>query len=151
MLLVSLALLYGGLFLPAITIRRLLFSQEYSLFEGVMSFLQAGDYFLFAVTFAFSVALPTVKILSGLLVWLTGAAAGPVSHRTLQVLSITSKWSMLDVFIIALAVLVIDGQLISAADTHSGLIAFTAAVLLSTFAVKRTARLADQAVADAAV
>ena len=50
---------------------------------------------------------------------LTGALAG------------LSKWSMLDVFVIARVVLVVDGQLLSSADGHVGVIAFAASVVAS--------------------
>ena len=54
----------------------------------------------------------------------------------------------LDVFIIALTVLVLEGSLISAADVHVGLIAFAAAVLLSTIGLKRMATLIAGQTAD---
>jgi len=49
----ALVLLVLGLFLPAIKISTFIFiSREFSLVESVFSFLEAGNYFLFAVTFA---------------------------------------------------------------------------------------------------
>ena len=53
-----------------------------------------------------------------------------------------SKWSMLDVFIIALIVLVADGRLLSSADIQIGAIVFSGAVLVSTWATKRLSELA---------
>lgn len=144
-LLASLALLALGLFLPAIEINSLFFlSREFSLVESVFSFLEAGDYFLFAVTFVFSILFPTFKIVSGLVLWhaadLTGSSAG----KLLEVLTAASKWSMLDVFIIALVVLVADGRLLTGADIRVGAIIFSAAVLVSTWAVRRLSLLANK-------
>ncbi|NBP72227.1 MAG: hypothetical protein EBU57_03380 [Alphaproteobacteria bacterium] len=49
---------------------------------------------------------------------------------------------MLDVFIIALIVLVADGRLLSSADIQIGAVAFSAAVLVSTWATRRLSLLA---------
>ena len=64
------------------------------------------------------------------------------ARRLLAWLSVVSKWSMLDVFIIAVTVLVVDGQLLTSADIHAGIIFFAAAVLLSTFSVRQLSALA---------
>ena len=55
-------------------------------------------------------------------------------------LAAVSKWSMLDVFIIALAVLVVEGNLLAAADIRFGFVLFTLSVLMSTYAIQRLAR-----------
>jgi len=144
-LLASLALLAAGLFLPAIEINSLFFlSREFSLVESVFSFIEAGDYFLFAVTFVFSILFPTFKILTGLVLWYAADVSGPSARRLLDGLTAASKWSMLDVFIIALAVLVADGRLLTGADIRVGAIVFSASVLISTWAVRRLSLLANQ-------
>lgn len=144
-LVAALALLAFGLFLPAIEISSFFFlSREFSLFEGVFSFLEAGDYFLFAVTFAFSILFPAFKIVTGLVLWHAADVTGPSAHALLNGLAAASKWSMLDVFIIALVVLVADGRLLSGADIRIGVIVFSASVLVSTWAVRRLSLLAGK-------
>ncbi len=144
-LLVSLALLALGLFLPAIEISSLFFlSREFSLVESVFSFLEAGDYFLFTVTFVFSILFPTFKIVTGLVLWHAADVTGPSARRLLDGLTAASKWSMLDVFIIALVVLVADGRLLTGADIRVGAIVFSASVLISTWAVRRLSLLAHR-------
>ena len=141
----SLVLLALGLYLPAIEISSLFFlSREFSLVDSVFSFLEAGDYFLFAVTFIFSILFPTFKIVTGIVLWHAADITGPSARRLLNGLTAASKWSMLDVFIIALAVLVADGRLLTGADIRVGAIVFSASVLISTWAVRRLSLLANQ-------
>lgn len=136
-LLLSLGLLLAGLFLPAITVRALIFSRELSLFESVIGFLESGEYFLFAVTFPFTILFPLAKILTGIALWYLVETRGYFSYRVLAWLAGLSKWSMLDVFVIALMVLLADGRLLTSADIHAGVVVFAVAVLLSTFAIRR--------------
>ena len=138
----SLAALVAGLLLPAITIRSLGFARDYSLLDSVFAFLDDSDWFLFVVTFVFSVLFPLTKIVAGLVLWYLLDGAQPAARRLLDALAGLSKWSMLDVFIIALVVLVADGRLLTSADVGIGAIVFSLAVLSSTWAVRRLAKLA---------
>ena len=141
-LLVALVALVTGLLLPAITIRSMFLAREFSLVESVFAFLGEGDWFLFVITFLFSIAFPVVKIVTGLLLWFFLDATGSYARPVLGWLAMLSKWSMLDVFIIALIVLVADGRLLSSADIQIGAIVFSGAVLVSTWATKRLSELA---------
>lgn len=141
-LLVSLGLLVAGLLLPAITIRSFWFARDYSLLDSVVAFLDAGDWFLFGIVALFSIVFPLGKILTGLALWYLLDAERPGVQRVLDGLGAVSKYSMSDVFIIAIVVLVADGRLLSSADIGIGTIVFSLAVLLSTWAIWRLARLA---------
>ncbi len=144
-LLAALVLLAFGLFLPAIELSSLFFlRRELSLFESVFSFFEAGDYFLlFAVTLVFTILFPAFKIATGLVLWHAADVSSAAARALLDGLAAASKWSMLDVFIIALVVLVADGRLLSGADVRVGAIVFSAAVLVSTWAVRRLSVLAN--------
>ena len=143
-LMLAAGLLAAGLFLPAVSVHRFFLTKEYSLAEDVFGFLASGDWFLFLVTFVFSILFPVGKIAVCLTLWFFVRRDHPVTARLSGWLSALSKWSMLDVFIIALVVLLLNGQLLSSADVHSGVIAFTAAVLLSTYAARRINALSSQ-------
>ena len=143
-LVLAAGLLGAGLFLPAVSVKRFFLSQEYSLAEGVFGFLSSGDWFLFLVTFAFSILFPIAKIGVCLALWFFVRRDHPLTATLSGWLATLSKWSMLDVFIIALVVLLLNGRLLSSADVHSGVIAFTAAVLLSTYAARRINALAAE-------
>ena len=94
------------------------------------------------ITFLFSVAFPIVKILTGLALWFFLDATGAYARPVIGWLAAMSKWSMLDVFVIALIVLVADGRLLSSADIQIGAIVFSCAVLVSTWATRRLSGLA---------
>lgn len=141
-LVASLAALIVGLLLPAITVRSLFITQNFSLVESVLAFLEQGDWFLFAITFLFSIAFPVVKIVTGIALWFFLDATSVYARPVLGWLAAFSKWSMLDVFIIALIVLVADGRLLSSADIQIGAIVFSVAVLVSTWATRRLSTLA---------
>ena len=93
------ALLAAGLFLPAITLGPVFFAERVSLAGAVFGFAAAGQWFLFLITFAFTVAL---------------------------------------------VVLAVDGRVFGAADIHAGVIVFSAGVLLSTWAARRTVATAGE-------
>jgi paraquat-inducible protein A len=138
----SFVALIVGLLLPAITVRSLFFSRDLSLIESVLAFLNGGDWFLFIITFLFSVVFPVVKIMTGLALWYFVDTTDAYVRPVIGWLAFLSKWSMLDVFIIALIVLVADGRLLSSADIEVGAIVFSGAVLASTWATKRLSMLA---------
>lgn len=133
----SAALLAAGMLLPAITVRRLFMANEFSLAEAVFSFLEAGDWFLFLITFVFTMAFPIGKVAVCAGLWFLAPRGSGRAARLAHWLASLSKWSMLDVFVIALMVLVVDGRLLDSADVHAGVIAFTAGVLLSAWAARR--------------
>lgn len=143
MLILSLVLLAAGFMLPALSIGNVLFRKNYSILQGVWAFWLAGKYFLFVAVGAFSVLLPAAKILLCAYVWFAVPRDNPQAAKLVRLLAGLSKWSMLDVFIIALTVLVMEGSLIGTADVHVGIIAFACAVLLSTVGLQRMAALVE--------
>ena len=65
--------------------------------------------------------------------------------KSLDRLEIFGRWSMLDVFLVALMVIAIQVSLIGEVTTHTGLYVFTAAVVLSMLGVRRMLVLARRA------
>jgi paraquat-inducible protein A len=142
LLTLALLLLSLGLFMPAIKIKSRIFNnRELSLVDSVFTFFNSGNIFLFLITFLFSIVFPTLKIIIGLYVWYTYKNRLGSADGLMRLLSIISKWSMLDVFIIALVILIVDGRLLSEADIMVGAIVFTVSVILSSFAIYRLNRL----------
>lgn len=148
MLLLSLVLLALGLTLPALSIGNIFVRRDYSLLQAVWAFWTGGNYFLFVVVGAFSVLVPAAKTLLCTIIWFAVPRDHGRALRLVSLLASLSKWSMLDVFIIAITVMMLEGSLISRADVHVGIIAFAAAVLLSTVATRRMAALIGPQAAD---
>ncbi len=129
---VSLLLFVAGLLLPALAITSIgLLQQEYSIVEGIQRFFNNGQELIGAVVLFFSVILPLAKIATGFLALRHWNHYGQAARRTLGVLAFISKWSMADVFVLALTILIINGQLTTSADLRPGVAFFTAGVLLS--------------------
>lgn len=138
----SLAMLLTGLAFPTIRVTSLfLFETEYSIIRAGIAFLEEGKLFLFLVIAVFAIAFPLAKIAFSLwLFYAADPAKRDVRKAADGVLAI-SKWSMLDVFVIALVVLVLEGRLLTTANIGSGLILFAAAVILSSYALRRIVKL----------
>jgi paraquat-inducible protein A len=144
--LVAAALLVAGWTLPIMTVRRLLFlAERISILEGIGVLWDSGDYFLFAVVLVFSVAFPAIKIAVALLLWYGADARGPRLGRSIDRLEALGRWSMLDVFLVAITIAAIKVSLVSDVTSHAGLYVFTLAVVLSMAGVRRLLALARRA------
>ncbi len=140
LLLLALPLLVAGLVMPAISITHfMVFTDTYSIAGTVFSLWAGGKYVLFAIVAFFSLLFPSAKILIALWAWYEGD--GTRTKRLCALFAAVSKWSMLDVFIVALTVLAVEGSLFTAADIHLGVVFFAVAVIASTVALQRVARI----------
>ncbi len=129
---VSFLLLIAGLCLPAISISSLgIIGREYSILEGIDRFFRNGQELIGAVVLFFSVILPLAKIIAGFIALRQWNQHGRAARGALRFLVFISKWAMADVFVLALTILIINGQLITSADLRPGVAFFTAGVLLS--------------------
>ncbi len=127
----SLALFIIGFFAPLITVKRFLFfTNRISLFSGLVHLFQERRYGLFGIIMAFSVLLPLVKI--GVLYSVCRGAVWtrPNVRTTLHWLALVGKWAMLDVFIVALLVVIIRVRGLADVEVHYGLYVFAASVML---------------------
>jgi paraquat-inducible protein A len=114
---------------------------EYSVLTGIAGLWDDGQHILAVVILFFSVLFPVAKL--GLL-WCVWTLRYSTEQRTLVIvwLERLGKWSMLDVF--AVAILVVAAKLGAAADVRPrpGVYVFGAAVVLSMIATGLTERLA---------
>lgn len=155
-LLVSAVLLAAGWFMPVMTVRTLLvFYDEVSIVEGALRLVESGDYLLVAIILTFTIVFPVCKLGLAFLVWRrldfhapAKGAPDELAHgelgKALRWVELFSKWSMLDVFVVALVVVIVKISLVSDVTIHAGLYVFCAAVMLSMFAVWRITHLAHR-------
>jgi paraquat-inducible protein A len=135
-------LLLVGLSAPMLTIEQFLFiKSSFSVLSGTWQLLLQGQYLLFLLIAGFSIVLPTLKLL--VLLRLTGAAIQHDSRlpRYLKLMHDYGRWSMLDVFVVAVLVVTVKLGAIAQVQIHYGLYAFCAAVLLTLFITARISRL----------
>ncbi len=140
-------LLVAGWVLPIMTVERLLFlSREISILQGVAELWSEDEAFLAMVIGTFSILLPAVKLVLALYLWFQAEAGSQQLQRALSLLELAGRWSMLDVFVVALLVVAIRTSLIDDVTVHPGVYVFTAAIVLSLTVVQRMAVLARRAV-----
>jgi paraquat-inducible protein A len=97
---------------------------------------------------AFSVAFPALKMLVALTLWYGADSRGSDLAGLLGWLETFGRWSMLDVFVVALTIVAIQISIVSDVTTHAGLYVFTAAVVLSMAGVRRLVVLARRVAAE---
>ncbi|MHA1152288.1 MAG: paraquat-inducible protein A [Alphaproteobacteria bacterium] len=141
-------LLVAGWTLPIMTVHKLVFfAEEVSILAGARQLWDNGNPFLCLVILAFSVAFPALKMLVALTLWYGADARGPDLAGLLGWLEAFGRWSMLDVFVVALTIVAIQISIVSDVTTHAGLYVFTAAVVLSMAGIRRLVMLARRAAA----
>lgn len=105
------------------------FDDTFSLMSGIFHLLEQGEVILFGLLFCFSLLMPTIKML---LLLATINAVTVVKHqRYLKSLGVLGKWSMLDVFVIAILAVTIKISLVAEVTVHYGLIVFALGVVAS--------------------
>jgi paraquat-inducible protein A len=129
----STACLIAGLWLPVITFTELIFKKStFSILGGIADLWQHGEYVLGAVIFIFSVVFPAAKLLSLLVLWFipfNRTERGVMVHR----LGTLGKWSMLDVYVVAMTIVIAKGSTLFKAEPEPGIYYFGASVVLSIF------------------
>lgn len=132
MLLAALAAFMAGIFLPFTAVTKLwLFENQISVYQGLIVLWKADELLLFLVLFVFTVCFPFVKISALLTVWLQPQ---PDHERARQMFSFVAnlgKWSMLDVFVVAILVLTVKSSGVASIKVGAGFFLFFLAVMLT--------------------
>ena len=138
--LIPLALLVcTGLFLLALSLPLLHAQQQllwkrwensYSAWTGVVALWHQHEYPLAAVLFLFCIVFPLVKLLALALIWcvrLWDRERAALLHW----LGVMGKWSMLDVFVVAIVIVLVKLGPLARVEPRSGVYVFAAAILMS--------------------
>jgi paraquat-inducible protein A len=124
------AALTAGLLLPALSIVQLrLFETRYSILGGLAALRDQREWLAFAAILLFSVVFPYLKLMLLAALWLL--PAGPRDGRALFALEARGKWSMLDVLVVALAVVSLQSSFFVDSRLQAGIYWFAAAALCS--------------------
>ena len=127
-----------GLLSPIITLEKfVVIENTFSVLSGVIQLLKEGQWFLFLVISAFSIVLPVLKL--GVLYLLVGSRVPDKRrlHRYLHWMHLYGKWSMLDVFVVAILVVAVKLGAIANVEMRYGLYAFAASVLITMYVTAR--------------
>lgn len=125
--------LLPGLFLPVLEVSRFGGVTDYSILDGIVALWRGGNLGVALVILVFSVIFPLAKLAAILF-----ASLGPepsAGRRRLAGLALTlGKYSMLDVFVVALLILVFKLGGMIEARVAGGLYLFVLAIALTTLA-----------------
>jgi len=134
----SAVLLTVGWLVPVMTVRRLLFFEDrVSVIQALEVLWERGQFLLFFIMLIFSMLLPLVKIFLAFRLWRDADVRGEKFEASLRRAEILGRWSMLDVFLMALAVAAVNFSLIADVHLHWGLYALAGGVVLSLIATTR--------------
>jgi len=142
----ALLLLAGLLYIPANTLpithtTRFGAEQASTIVGGVISFVQAGDLPIAIVIFAASVLIPIGKMLA--LAGLCWRARQPdrsnplVSARMYRLIDFIGRWSMVDVFVVAILVALVRAESLMSITPGPAALAFAGMVIVSMIAAMR--------------
>ena len=134
LLLAALGLFIAGVFAPLIELEKLwIFKNVFSLASSLETLWAEQELVLFGVLFLFSIITPIIKIIVLGLVANTSQGYRERHHLWISVLEIWGKWSMLDVFVVALMLVAVKLGPLAHVTVHQGVYLFTGAVLLMQF------------------
>lgn len=130
-LLLSTALLITGLSLPLLHAQQMIFwKSSYSVWEGVKALWQEHELALATILFFFSIVFPVIKLVGLAVIWLWKL---PEDNRArlLHWLGLLGKWSMLDVFVVAILIVLVKLGPMARVEPRVGVYVFSAAILCS--------------------
>ncbi|MGB5454892.1 MAG: paraquat-inducible protein A [Gammaproteobacteria bacterium] len=134
-----------GLVSPILTLEKFfIVENSFSIISGLLQLVADGKIFLFVIIFMFSVVLPVAKLAVLFRLLSSRSNNNDTLHRYLHLMHQYGKWSMLDVFVVALLVVAVKLGAVARVETHFGLYAFGAAVLLTMAITARVIYLAGR-------
>src|SRR5690606_4241016 len=101
-----------------------------TIMSGVLNFWKKGDYLVAAIIFTASILIPILKMIA--LVWLCFAATGRTgaSPKTLvrlyHLTELVGRWSMVDVFVVAILVALVQIGALSSVFPGPAIVSFAA-------------------------
>ncbi len=127
---VNAILFISGVIAPMLTLKKfVLFSNTFSIITGITTLLEEGKIFLFIIITLFSLILPTAKLIVIFLV--LRQKTKERLQRYLHLMHMYGKWSMLDVFVVGIMVVIIKIEGMIKVNIHYGFYIFTCAVLMT--------------------
>lgn len=135
LLLAGVVCLFSGIILPMLTVKKLLIVKNtFSVLSGIAELLADKTFALGLLLLFFSVIFPFVKLLVMLAyVWRYPPLAGALVQWQRR-LGKVAKFSMLDVFIVALMLMILKLGWLVEVQIHSGIYWLSAALLISMLA-----------------
>lgn len=132
---IALVLFAAGIFRPFTSVTKLwIFENQISVYGGLITLWKEGELFLFMILLVFTVVFPFVKICSLLTLWLKNGLPRDRVEQMYRFVAQLGKWSMLDVFIVAILVLTVTSGGLATIRIQDGLVLFFCSVMLTQIA-----------------
>jgi len=137
----SVVTLVLGLFLPVITLKELVFWQHtFSVLTGIVSLWDEKYYFLSLVILLFSIIFPFLKLVMLFFVWFKRMSDARRKNY-LKWLATLGKWSMLDVFVVAMTIVIAKISRFASAEPRLGIYFFCFSIMVAIFVSTRIEKL----------
>jgi len=124
--------------LPIMTVNTLGKGSPDTIMSGVITLAQHGMYPIAAVVFIASILVPTFKLIGLALLLYSVQRRQPLSARQriwmYRFIEFIGRWSMLDIFVIAILVAVVNFGQLASVSANAGAIAFASVVILTMLA-----------------
>lgn len=131
----ALILLVSGVFAPILTLTKFMFFESrFSIYTGLVQLFRDKQYFLFVVILVFSICFPAWKLFLQAYLLHYKDLSESRRQQLFGWLDTLGKWSMLDVFVVALLVVTVKLNIIADIKVHFGIYMFAASILLSMLA-----------------
>ena len=137
-LIAAIAFYFPANLLPMMNITGIAGNSSDTIMSGVINFWKTGDFLVGGIIFCASIVIPILKMIA--LVWLCLAAAGFTSAspknlaRLYHVTELVGRWSMVDVFVVAVLVALVQLGVISTVTPGPAILSFASVVVLTMFA-----------------
>lgn len=137
-LIASIALYFPANLLPIMAVGGIGGTSHDTIMSGVLNFWKKGDYLVAIIIFSASIMIPILKMIA--LCWLCFAAAGKTHtspknlSRLYHITELVGRWSMVDVFVVAILVALVQVGALSTVLPGPAILSFAAVVILTMFA-----------------
>ena len=138
-MLVTAAILYiPANMLPIMTVSSLGQGDPSTIMSGVIQLMQHGMYPIAIVVFVASILVPTFKLIGLSLLLFSVQRRQPLSAQQriimYRFIEFIGRWSMLDIFVIAILVAMVNFGRIASVEANLGAVAFASVVILTMLA-----------------
>jgi len=130
LLIVALVLFLTGVFFPFFHVTKFwVFNDAVSVVGGIITLFHEGEYFLFAVLTSFTLIFPTVKLGLLTVIWLEREHDLARVRRLHRKVEHAGRWSMLDVFVVAILIVTLKSAGVAEIHIGLGLYLFTFSII----------------------
>ncbi|MFS0753440.1 paraquat-inducible protein A [Noviherbaspirillum sp. 1P10PC] len=121
--------------LPILESRALLTAESDTIMSGILMFWESGSWMIAGLVFIASIVVPLTKLLA--LTWLLVSVQLKSRRRALQrtqlfrLVEFVGRWSMLDIYVVALTVTLVQVGTLASIEVGPGALAFGAVVVVT--------------------